>query len=160
MTSPAARSSATTQPRVGIGLRRCIGAYESYAAAQRAVDLLSDNTFPVEHVMIVGNDLRLVEKVIGRLTVGRAAVAGALAGAWFGFLVGIVFWIVSPWSWTAVLSAVLLGLAFGAVFGAVTHAMSGGRRDFASVQGIVASRYEVLVDDEYAAQALTILGHS
>ena len=45
--------------------------YDTYAEAQRAVDYLSDNKFPVEHTAIIGTDLRLVENVTGRLTVGQ-----------------------------------------------------------------------------------------
>jgi hypothetical protein len=78
--------------------RRLIASYETYYEAQRAVDALSDSGFPVETVTIVGSDLRLVERVTGRLTIWRAALAGAVTGAWFGFLIGLVFWIVSPWA--------------------------------------------------------------
>ena len=56
-----------------------VATYPDYAAAQKAVDYLSDNQFPVEHTAIVGSNLRLVENVLGRLTTGRAALAGAAA---------------------------------------------------------------------------------
>src|SRR5215210_4945904 len=39
--------------------RRVIASYNSYAEAQRAVDYLSDERFPVERVSIVAEDLRL-----------------------------------------------------------------------------------------------------
>lgn len=42
--------------------------YSEYDSAQVAVDRLSDTGFPVEHLDIVGSDLRLVERVTGRLT--------------------------------------------------------------------------------------------
>jgi hypothetical protein len=47
-----------------------IGTYDTYREAQRAVDYLSDQKFPVEHTTIVGNNLRQVEKITGRLTWG------------------------------------------------------------------------------------------
>ena len=53
-----------------------IGTYDTYREAQRAVDYLSDEKFPVEHTTIVGNNLRQVEKITGRLTWGRALTAG------------------------------------------------------------------------------------
>jgi len=56
--------------------RRTITSATSYDAAERAVDGLSDQGFPVEHVRIVGTGLRYVEQVSGRLTTGRAAVSG------------------------------------------------------------------------------------
>ncbi|MCX0277666.1 hypothetical protein NLM24_45275, partial [Nocardia zapadnayensis] len=46
----------------------------SYDQAQRLVDQLSDAGFPVEHVRLVGTDLRLVEQVTGRMTYGKAAL--------------------------------------------------------------------------------------
>lgn len=123
-----------------------VGTYDTYLEAQRAVDFLADKQFPVQHVSIVGSDLRMVENVLGRLTRGRAAAAGAATGAWFGLFVGVllsvfaedgtnVFWLI--------VSAVIYGAVFGAVFGFVGHAMSGGRRDFTSRSKIVASSYEV-----------------
>jgi len=123
-----------------------VGSYDTYLEAQRAVDFLSDKEFPVQHVSIVGSDLRMVENVLGRLTRGRAAAAGAATGAWFGLFVGVllsvfaddgtnVFWLI--------VSAIIYGAVFGAVFGFVGHAMSGGRRDFTSRSKIVASSYEV-----------------
>ena len=58
-----------------------IATYRTYLEAQRAVDYLSDEKFPVQHVSIVGTDLKMVERVTGRLTYGRVALAGALSGA-------------------------------------------------------------------------------
>src|SRR5882762_11591709 len=64
-----------------------VASFDDYAAAQRAVDRLSDDGFPVEHLDIIGSDLRLVERVTGRLTNARAAAAGAVSGAWFGLMI-------------------------------------------------------------------------
>jgi hypothetical protein len=136
---------------------RTIGSYSTYEEAAQAIDLLSDRGFPVKYVTITGRDVMLVERVLGRLTVGRSALAGAGTGMWFGLLVGVVFWIVTPWFPGAVLSAVLLGAAFGAVWGAVAHAMTGGKRDFASVGGLSAARFDLTVDPEHADEALRIL---
>ena len=55
-----------------------IGSYPTYAEAQRAVDHLSDQEFPVQHVTIVGVDLMQVERVTGRLTWPRVLGGGAL----------------------------------------------------------------------------------
>ena len=56
-----------------------VGTYDTYVEAQRAVDFLSDEQFPVQHVSIVGSDLKMVENVLGRLTRGRAALAALLS---------------------------------------------------------------------------------
>ncbi len=123
-----------------------IGSYDTYVEAQRAVDYLSDNEFPVQHVSIVGSDLRMVENVLGRLTRGRAAMAGAATGAWFGLFVGVLLSLFAADETNVfglVISAVIYGSAFGAIFGFVGHALSGGKRDFTSRSKIVASGYEV-----------------
>ncbi|MBW8764722.1 MAG: SPOR domain-containing protein, partial [Geodermatophilales bacterium] len=72
-----------------------VGSYDNYEQAQAAVDYLSDEKFPVENVTIVGTDLRMVEKVLGRLTTGRAIAAGAAGGAWWGLFVGLLLGIFS-----------------------------------------------------------------
>lgn len=123
-----------------------IGSYDTYLEAQRAVDFLSDKEFPVQHVSIVGSDLRMVENVLGRLTRGRAAAAGAASGAWFGLFVGVLLSVFADDGTNVlwlIVSAIIYGAVFGAVFGFVGHAMSGGRRDFTSRSKIVASSYEV-----------------
>jgi hypothetical protein len=123
-----------------------VGSYDTYVEAQRAVDFLSDEQFPVKHVSIVGSDLKMVENVLGRLTRGRAAAAGAASGAWFGLFVGVLLSIFASDdtnSFGLIVSALLYGAVFGAIFGFVGHAMSGGKRDFTSRNKIVASSYQL-----------------
>ncbi len=160
-TLPAGPGGATAPPSAGFtggAAGVAVGSYDNYAAAQQAVDHLSDNRFPVERVSIVGTDLRLVENVLGRLTTGRAAAAGAASGAWFGLLIGLLFAIfsVSAW-WSVLLAAVLIGALWGAVFGAIAHAMTGGRRDFTSRSSLQAGQYVVMADPEHAEQARQLL---
>jgi len=90
-----------------------VGSYAKYEEAQRAVDHLADNDFPVADVTIVGVDLMLVERVIGRLTWGRVLATGAASGAWLGLFVGVVLSLFSP---TGSIAAILLGLGMGIVF--------------------------------------------
>ena len=40
--------------------------------------------------MIVGTELKQVERVTGRLTYARAAMAGAASGLWMGLFVGFL----------------------------------------------------------------------
>ena len=141
--------------------RTMIASYGDYAGAQRAIDYLSDKGFPVEHTAIVGSDLRLVEQVTGRLTLGRASLAGAGTGAWFGLFFGLLLGIFTNRSfagWFAlVLTAVIVGAIWGALFGLVAHSLTGGRRDFASRSGLVAAKYDVMVESAYSTQAREIL---
>ena len=67
-----------------------VARFDDYETAQRAVDRLSDDGFPVEKLDIVGSDLRLIERVTGRLTTLRAAAAGAVSGLWAGLLIGVL----------------------------------------------------------------------
>src|SRR5262245_33571696 len=76
---PPGPAGSAAPPAAGAGRRTTrptvtVATYETYAEAQRAVDYLSDNGFPVQHTAIIGTDLRLVETVTGRLTIARAAV--------------------------------------------------------------------------------------
>ena len=133
----------------------------SYDQAQRLVDRLSDAGFPVEHVRLVGTDLRLVEQVTGRMTYGKAALYRAASGAWLGLLIGLLLGLFTVVGWLSViLWTVLLGAVWGLIFGLLGHAATGGRRDFSSVQGLEASSYEILVEAEYVEAATAKLDAS
>ncbi len=136
--------------------RPIVGSYPTYDQAQRAVDFLTDDKFPVERTAIIGSDLRMVETVLGRLTRRRAALAGGGSGAWFGLLIGLLLSLFTS-DHGAMLPLLLGGIGYGALFGAVfgfiAHTLTGGRRDFTSRSQIVASRYDVVVDAEVAEDA-------
>ena len=135
-----------------------ITSYDNYAAAQQTVDFLSDNGFPVEQSAIVGTDLKMVENVLGRLTVWRAALAGGASGAWFGLLIGLLIGIFSASAWWRVLiAAVVIGALWGAIFGGVAHAATGGRRDFSSRTSLQAANYSVNVGEDHADEAKLML---
>ncbi|MEA2177599.1 MAG: hypothetical protein QOG77_896 [Solirubrobacteraceae bacterium] len=142
--------------------RQPVAAYDSYAEAQRAVDHLSDSGFPVDKVAIVGQGLRYVEQVTGRLTTGRAALAGALQGAllgaFLGLLVGVIFtYDPNPAVWLLILYGLASGALIGAALGAALHLATGGTRDFSSVPGMEAERYEVVVDEDVVDRAAELL---
>ena len=96
-----------------------VARFDEYSSAQRAVDWLSDDGFPVEQLDIVGSDLRLVERVTGRLTKARAAAVGALSGMWVGLLIGILFGLFTTGhAWLAMVAAGIgLGVLWGGIFG-------------------------------------------
>lgn len=134
-----------------------IATYRTYLDAQRAVDYLSDEKFPVQHVSIVGTDLKMVERVTGRLTYARVALAGTLSGAYFGGFVGLLLGVFGGAGFGVVLPAVLIGSAFGIIFGVLSFRATGGRRDFTSTSQIVAAQYAVWCADEHAGQATQVL---
>lgn len=150
----------TLQPGEIPADRPVVGSYPGYPQAQRAVDFLSDNKFPVQRTAIIGSDLRMVETVTGRLTWARAAGAGAGSGAWFGLLVALLVSLFARADGglpALILAGLLYGAVFGAVFGAMAYAMTGGRRDFTSRSAIVAGRYDVVADAEVADDAKNLL---
>jgi hypothetical protein len=137
-----------------------VGSYDGYEQAQAAVDYLSDEKFAVENVTIIGTDLRMIEKVTGRPTQGRAIAAGAAGGAWWGLFVGLLLGIFSSDSsaWIgSVLAGLAIGLVFGALFGWMGYAATRGRRDFTSTSKIVASRYDVMCNPAHAEEARALL---
>lgn len=137
-----------------------IGTFTDYRDAQRLVDRLSDQGFPVQHVRIVGRGLHSVEQVVGRMTTVRAAlgglVSGALLGALFGLLLGL-FVDDTSW-WAPMLVGAIFGALWGALSGFLAHRMTGGERDFVSSESVRADTYEVQVDDEHAERARQIAG--
>ena len=137
-----------------------IAEFDTYEEAQALVDRLSDAKFAVEHVRIIGTGLTTVEQVLGRMTYGRAALSGALGGAWFGLFIGLLFGLILADTWGWVVWSVLMGAAFGMIAAVAQHAFTGGKRDFASVQGLQAARYGVQVTNEHAAEAVRLMGQS
>jgi hypothetical protein len=136
-----------------------VAQFDDYQAAQHAVDRLSDDGFPVNKLDIVGSELRLVERVTGRLTKGRAAAAGAVSGMWAGALIGLLLGLFTTGhSWLGVVAAgVGLGALWGAVFGFAAHAATRGQRDFSSVRGLSAARYDLIAREGTVERARNML---
>ena len=158
MTSPSFQPKSGASVLSAPGASAVLAEFSDYVQAQRMVDRLSDEKFPVEHVRIVGLGISSVEQVTGRMTKGKAALAGAAGGAWFGLLIGLLFGLFIPGIvWLSVLlGSVLIAAAWGAVFGFIGHWSTGGRRDFKSVKSLEAERYAVMVDAEHFAEASAI----
>jgi hypothetical protein len=143
-------------------VRRAVASFIRHADAEAAVEYLATHNFPVERTAIVGEDVRLIEQVVGRVSYGRAALHGAGSGAVPGILIG---WLFGVFDWfhpvIASIALALYGLLFGAVIGALLgvlfHALQHGRRDFVAVQTMLPSRYELMVDDEVADHAARLI---
>ena len=135
-----------------------IASYDDYGEAQRAVDRLADERFPVERLRVVGHDLAFVEDVQGRLTFGRSATEGALNGALIAGFIGLIFGLLD-W-YDPLISAATLGLlgvtfgaASGAIFGLIAHAARNTERDFSAIRSLRARRYDLLGDTDIADAA-------
>jgi hypothetical protein len=142
--------------------RRIIASLPTYEQAQRVVDYLSDEKFPVERVAIVGEGLRLVEQVTGRWNWWKAALDGLLGGIFVGVLLGWLFGLfnlVNPVVSMVRLAfwGLILGAVVGAVAGGLGYALTGGKRDFTSVSMMQAEHYNVLVDADLADDAQRLI---
>ena len=143
---------------LGLEFPQSLAVYDDYASAQKAVDFLSDKEFPVENCMIVGTDLKRVERITGRLTTGRVALGGLISGVWLGLFIGLVFALFTDQGALAVIiSTMVIGALFGVVWALVGYAATRGQRDFSSVTSVVATKYEVLVEHKVADQARELL---
>lgn len=155
------RSEPETRPEI-INQRPVIASYSNYAEASQAVDFLSDRGFPVQHVAIVAEGLRLIEQVTGRLNwamaVGQGAFSGAFTGLFFGLLFGLLN-LIQPLvpSLSLAFSGLIFGAVVGAVLGLMGYAISGGKRDFVSVGGVQAERYNLVVDANLVDEAERLL---
>ncbi|MBG6054734.1 putative transporter YbjL [Salinibacterium sp. CAN_S4] len=133
-----------------------LGTYDTYLEAQSVVDRLSKADFEVAKLSIVGNDLKTVERVTGKQTYGRAALAGAASGAWLGLFLGLILTLFTPPStqtFGIVGAALLMGAGFGMIFSIVTYTISRRRRDFTSTHQVLASNYQIIIDPALTAKA-------
>lgn len=156
MAGPSPRGA---RPSLALDFPQSLGVFDRYEDAQRAVDFLADREFAVQNCMIVGTELKQVERVTGRLTYARAALAGAASGAWMGLFVGLLLSLFATGgsAVAVIFTGVLIGIAFGMALGLAGYAATGGRRDFTSISQVVATRYEVLVEHRLLAQAQGLL---
>ena len=137
-----------------------VAQYKQYEEAQAAVDFLSDNEFPVENLMIVGADLKSVERITGRRTWGTVLAQGAISGIGTGIFVGLMLMLFTGGQ-AGFLPVLLVGLLLGVLIGTLTtaigYSLSQGKRDFNSMRQTVATSYEVLSEHKVAARARELL---
>lgn len=151
--------TAARQQILHLEFPQSLGTYDAYPEAQQAVDFLADREFPVQDVMIVGTDLKQIERVTGRLTTGRVLLGGALSGVWIGVFVGLVFAVFEGGEQFLVrmLSTMIIGAFFGLVWGWLGYKATGGQRDFTSVSQVVAAKYEVLCEHRHVTRGRELL---
>lgn len=140
-----------------------VSTYDRYEDAMHAVDRLARADFPVSEVSIMGNDIRSVERVTGKLTYGRVALMGALSGAYLGLFLGLLLFLFQPDNEGIAglfIAAIVIGAGFGMLFGVLSYAMNRNRRDFSSVMQFVATRYDLITSSEHLFEARRILSQS
>lgn len=139
-----------------------VAVFNTYADAQKAVDHLADNHFPIKNLAIVGTDLKLMERVTGRRTWGTVLGQGVMSGLSTGFIVAIFMMLLVPSDnfLSQLLVALLIGVGIGLVFSVLGYGLTRGQRDFTSVTQTVATKYEVLCEHKVVAQAREMLARA
>lgn len=136
-----------------------VATFTEYDAAVAYVENLIEKDFPAGAIAIVGNELRSVERVRGRLSYATVALRGAVNGAWLGFLLGIV---VAPNMLTSVqgtMTMALLGCGIGMLVNVIRFSLAKRKRGFVSVAQFIAKEYQVQVPGDLVAQAHQISGN-
>jgi hypothetical protein len=136
-----------------------IGSYGSYEDAQRAVDHLAGNDFPVTDVTIVGVAPMLVERVAGRISWRRVLTSAAMSGAWFGLFMGLLLSMFSQGAGALpIVLGLVAGIGFSVLFSAIGYGASRGRRrGFFTQSQLVAERYDVLSQPRNAEKGRDLL---
>jgi hypothetical protein len=135
-----------------------LGTYDTYVEAQHVVDKLAKADFDVRQLSIIGSDLKTIERVTGKLTYGRSALAGAATGAWLGLFAGsLLFLFTSSPNLAYAFAVILLGAAFGMLFGIVSYAINRRRRDYTSTHQVIATSYQVIAPAGVLVRAQELL---
>lgn len=136
-----------------------VGRYPRHEEAQAAVDLLAERGFPIQHLSIVGTDLRQVEHVVGPLSYGRVALSGALQGAFFGVIMALLMVsFAGDDPFTAFATAIPLGIGFWMIMALFTYSRSGTSKNFTAVGHLQAGSYELVCSPQEAQEARRLLG--
>lgn len=134
-----------------------VGVYNTYDDAQRVVDYLADQKFPVQHLAIVGTELRSVERVLGRRNWGTVILSGVQTGVTTGIMIGLLMMLFVPEAAAnpigMIIYALLVGIFVGVAMSSISYWAARGKRDFTSVSQTIATKYEVLAEHKVAGQA-------
>ncbi|WP_246159733.1 general stress protein [Microbacterium rhizomatis] len=136
-----------------------IATYPTYEAAQKAVSALIAGEVPAREIAIVGQGLRSVERVTGRLGYAAAARSGAINGVLLGLFFSAIVVLGTPSVPIQVFVGVLfVGIAIGMLLSIVSYSFVRRRRDFASVMQVTADSYDIAVSASAIHRARQILG--
>jgi hypothetical protein len=138
-----------------------LASYPTYERAQATVQKLVAGEVPARDIAIVGQGLRSVERVTGRLGYATAARSGAINGLLIGLLFSAILVIGSPdVPVQAFVGVLFVGIALGMLLSLVTFAFVRRRRSYASVMQVVADHYEVTVAAASFTRAREVLNHT
>lgn len=151
-------SGPTSARENGLPRGELISTHTTREAAQEQLERLVQGDVPPTAVTMVGKDLRVVERVRGRMSYPQVALSAALRGLLFGTLIGLFMYIIAPQGgWNQVLFSALLGVGLWMILGVIGHSMRKDRNGFASTQQVVPAAYDVVVAFEHAGRARGVL---
>lgn len=146
-------------PQGSDAVGQTVASFPTYEAAQKAVSSLIAADIPARDIAIVGQGLRSIERITGRLGYASAARSGAVNGLLLGLLFSAILVIGSPSvPIQAFVGVLFVGIAIGMLLSIVTYSFVRRRRDYASVMQVVADHYEVTVTDNSVHRARQVLG--
>src|SRR5690554_4030433 len=123
-----------------------VAEYSSYEGAQKAVTQLIEADIPAKDIAIVGQGLRSVETVTGKLGYATAARTGAINGILLGLVFSAIFVLGTPNAAIQLFIGVMLvGIAIGMLMSIITYSIVRRRRAFTSVTQLIADHYEITV---------------
>ncbi|MCT1364438.1 MULTISPECIES: general stress protein [unclassified Microbacterium] len=151
--------SMLNRPASGTDTGEIVASMRDYESAQKAVSKLIAGEVPARDIAIVGQSVRTVERVTGRLGYAAAARSGAINGVLIGLFLSAILVLGNPEVPIQLfVGFVLIGVAVGMLLSLITYAIVRRRRDFASVTQFAADHYEVTVQPGSLAKARQVLG--
>lgn len=151
--------SMLNRPANSTDIGEVVASMRDYEAAQKTVSKLIAGEVPARDIAIVGQGIRTVERITGRLGYATAARSGAVNGILIGLFLSAILVLGNPEVPIQLfVGFVLIGVAIGMILSLVTFAIVRRRRDFASVTQLASDHYEVTVLAASLAKARQVLG--
>ena len=147
------------RPVNGSDTGEIVASTRDYESAQKTVSKLIAGEVPARDIAIVGQSVRTVERVTGKLGYAAAARSGAINGVLIGLFLSAILVLGNPEVPIQLfVGFVFIGVAVGMLLSLVTYAIVRRRRDFASVTQFAADHYEVTVMATSLSKARGVLG--
>ena len=147
------------RPANGTETGEIVASMRDYESAQKTVSKLIAGEVPARDIAIVGQSVRTVERVTGKLGYAAAARSGAINGVLIGLFLSAILVLGNPEVPIQLfVGFVFIGVAVGMILSLITYAIVRRRRDFASVTQFAADHYEVTVLAASLAKAREVLG--
>ncbi|MGB3730734.1 general stress protein, partial [Microbacterium sp.] len=151
--------SMMNRPARANDLGEIVASSHDYEVAQKTVSKLIEGDVPARDIAIVGQGVRTVERITGKLGYAAAARSGAVNGVLIGLVLSAIMLFGNDKAPISLfLGFILVGVALGMIMSLVTYSIVRRRRDFASMTQMLADQYEVRVQAGSLAKARQVLG--